>query len=82
MTFLNLQMQFGQWSLVTVPLINYNFLCLCEIESVQVSQELNLHPMASVAVGISYMEPLGEKQGYLPYPIGLSQHALASLRSL
>jgi hypothetical protein len=33
--------------------------------------------MASVAVGISCMGPLGEKQGYLPYSSGLSQQALA-----
>ncbi len=38
--------------------------------------------MASVAVGISCMGLLGEKQGYVPYPTGPSQQALAFPRSL
>jgi hypothetical protein len=38
--------------------------------------------MASVAVGISRTGPLGGKQGYLPYPSGHSQPALASLGHL
>ncbi len=33
--------------------------------------------MASVAVGIRCMVPLGGKQGFLPYPSGPSQHSIA-----
>jgi hypothetical protein len=33
--------------------------------------------MASVAVGIRCMGPLGGKQGFLPYPSGPSQHSIA-----
>ncbi len=34
--------------------------------------------LASVAVGISCVGPLGEKQGFLSYPSGPSQHSLSS----
>jgi hypothetical protein len=33
--------------------------------------------MASVAVGIRCMGPLGGKQGFLPYPSGPSQYSIA-----
>ncbi len=35
------------------------------------------YKMASVAVGIRCMGPLGGKQGFLPYPSGPSQHSIA-----
>jgi hypothetical protein len=36
---------------------------------------VNFIEMTYVAVGISCTGPLGEKQGYLPYPSGCSRHS-------